>query len=383
MSGGFDDVDLERLRARRSVKWSLYGPDVLAAWVAEMDFDVAPAVRQALLDAVHREDFGYVEADLGALTGATVRFLAARYGWDVSPARVFPIADVLVGIGAALDLCVAPGAGVVVPTPAYPPFFEIVELTGRPVVAAPLLRTTATDRLDLDAIDSGLAAGAGAVLLCNPHNPTGRVFARDELEALAAVVERHGARVVADEVHGPLVFHGARHVPYASISDAAADHAITITSASKAFNLAGLKCAQVVASNHTDAARWRGRRVHEVPGPTPLGIAASTAAYDEGGPWLDDLVAYLAANRDRLGELLAEHLPGVRWHPPAATFLAWFDCADLGLDDPARHFLDDAGVALSDGPPFGVGCDQFVRLNFGTSRALLERIVGAMGTAVA
>src|SRR5689334_4391827 len=155
MSRWFDDVDLERLRARRTVKWSLYGPDVLAAWVAEMDFDVAPVVRQALLDAVDREDFGYVEADLGALTGATAAFVGSRYGWDVPPTRILPVADVLTGIGAALDLHVEAGAGVVVPTPAYPPFFEIVELTGRPVVPAPMVRDDVTDALDLDRIDVG------------------------------------------------------------------------------------------------------------------------------------------------------------------------------------------------------------------------------------
>jgi cystathionine beta-lyase len=383
MSSWFDDVDLDRLRARRTVKWSLYGPDVLAAWVAEMDFDVAPVVRQAIVDAVDREDFGYVEADLGALTGATAAFLAARHGWEVSPTRIFPIADVLIGIGAALDLHVAPEAPVVVPTPAYPPFFEVVELTRRPVIAVPLVRTATTDALDLDATDAAFASGARAVLLCNPHNPSGRVFTRDELGALASVVERHGARVVADEVHAPLVYDGARHVPYASVSDATAAHTVTVTSASKAFNLAGLKCAQVVTSNHADAARWRERKVFDVAGPTPIGIAASTAAYADGGGWLDALVAYLTANRDALGGLLARHLPGVTWHRPEATFLAWLDCTGLGYDDPARWFLDHAGVALSDGPPFGAGNEQMVRLNFATSRTLLGRIVAAMGSAAA
>jgi len=249
------------------------------------------------------------------------------------------------------------------------------------VVAVPLVRTVTTDALDLDAIDTALASGARAVLLCNPHNPTGRVFTRDELGALATVVERHGARVVADEVHAPLVYDGATHVPYASVSDATAAHTVTITSASKAFNLAGLKCAQVVTSNHADAQRWRERKVFEVAGPTPIGIAASTAAYAEGGPWLDALVTYLAANRDRLGDLLARHLPGLTWHRPEATFLAWLDCSGLGRDDPARWFLDRAGVALSDGPAFGAGNEQMVRLNFATSGALLGRIVEAMGDA--
>jgi cystathionine beta-lyase len=220
------------------------------------------------------------------------------------------------------------------------------------------------------------------VLLCNPHNPTGRVFTVDELAALAALVDRHGARVVVDEVHAPLVMPGHRHVPYATVSERAADHSVTIVSASKAFNLAGLKCAQVVATNHADAARWRNLRVFEVPGPTPLGIAASTAAYRDGGEWLDRLVAYLAGNRAALSEHLAAGLPAVRCRPPEATFLAWLDCSSLGLDDPARFFLDEARVALSDGPPFGPGCEHHVRLNFATSRALLAQIVEAMSAAV-
>jgi cystathionine beta-lyase len=382
MNGAFDDVDVERLRRRRTVKWSLYGPDVLAAWVAEMDFDVAPAVRVALLDAVAREDFGYVVADVGALTAACSHFLASRHGWSVSPTRIFPVADVLTGISAALDVFVAPGRAVVVPTPAYPPFFEIVELTGREVVATPMIRDAGRDVLDLDAVDAALAAGAGAVLLCSPHNPTGRVFTGEELATLAAIVDRRGARVVADEVHAPLVFPGRRHLPYATVTDAAADHSVTVTSASKAFNVAGLKCAQVVTTNHADAARWRALRVFEVAGPTPLGIAASTAAYRDGEAWLHDLVAYLDANRRRLRELLAAAIPGIAYDAPEATFLAWLDCSALGVDDPARFFLDHARVALSDGPPFGPGCDRHVRLNFATSRALLEQIVAAMVAAL-
>jgi cystathionine beta-lyase len=381
MPSRFDAVDVDRLRRRNTVKWTLYGPDVLAAWVAEMDFDVAPVVRNALLDAVDREDFGYVAADVSALTTACAGFLDARFGWSVSPARIFPVADVLTGISGALDTFVAPAARVVVPTPAYPPFFEIIELTGREVVAVPLSRAQGRDTLDLDGIDRALADGASAVLLCNPHNPTGRVFTADELDALAAIVDRHGARVIADEVHAPMTYPGATHVPYATLSDATAAHTISVTSASKAFNLAGLKCAQVIATNHDDAARWRKLRVFEVAGPTPLGIAASAAAYRDGGGWLDELVTYLDGNRRLLLELLAAQLPSVVCHLPEASFLSWLDCSALGFDDPARFFLDEAKVAVSDGPPFGPGCEAFVRLNFATSRALLEQIVAAMGAA--
>jgi cystathionine beta-lyase len=382
MGAGFDDVDLERLRRRRTIKWTLHGPEVLAAWVAEMDFDVAPAVRRALLQAVEREDFGYVVADLGEFANACIEFFASQFDWTVPPARVFPVADVLVGIAAALDVVVPAGTAVVVPTPAYPPFFEIVELAKREVVPVPMLIDDGCDVLDLERIDAALTPGAGTVLLCNPHNPTGRAFSAAELGALAEVVDRRGARVIADEVHAPMVYADRKHVPYATVSDAAADHSITVTSASKAFNLAGLKCAQVVATNHADAARWRSLQVHEVLGPTPLGIAATIAAYRDSNSWLRDLTVYLEGNRRALGDLLAVHVPGVALRPAEATFLAWLDCSPLGLSDPARVFLDRGRVALSDGPPFGPGCQQYVRLNFATSRALLERIVGAMGAAV-
>lgn len=378
MSSPFDDVSVDVLRRRRTVKWTLYGPDVLAAWVAEMDFAVAPPVRAALLDAVDREDFGYVPADLSALTTACADFFADAYGWAVPATRVFPVADVLSAMAATLDVFCPAGCGVVVPTPAYSPFFEVVALGGREAIEVPLVPDGGRSTLDLERIDDALGGGAGAVLLCNPHNPTGRVFEADELTALAEIVDRHGARVVADEVHAPLAFPGHRHVPYATVSEAATDHTVTVTSASKAWNLAGLKCAQVVMTNHADAAAWRALPLFRVPGPTPLGIAASTAAYRNGGPWLAALVDYLDGNRRRLAELLADGLPDVGYQSPEATFLTWLDCSALGLEDPARFFLDHARVALGDGPPFGRGYDAFVRLNLATSRALLEQIVGAM-----
>jgi cystathionine beta-lyase len=378
----FDDVDVTRLRERRTVKWTLYPPHVLAAWVAEMDFVTAPVVRDAILDAVGREDFGYVVADLSELTTACAAFLDAEHGWSVPPTRIFPVADVLTGIAGALDAFVEPGAAVVVPTPAYPPFFEVVELTGRPAVHAPMTTEDGLDGLDLDAIAAALQGGARAVLLCNPHNPTGRVFTRAELVALAEIIDHHGARVVADEVHAPLVYSPNVHTPYATVSEAAASHTVTVTSASKAFNIAGLKCAQVITNNHDDAARWRTLGVFEVAGPTPIGIAASTAAYGAGREWLHDLVQYLDANRRRLAELVEHELPGVLWQMPQATFLSWLDCGALELGDPAQFFLDQAHVALSDGPPFGAYCEQRVRLNFATSRAMLDRIVTEMGAAL-
>jgi cysteine-S-conjugate beta-lyase len=381
VSSSFDDVDVDRLRRRRTVKWSLYPDDVLAAWVAEMDFDVAPVVREAIEAAVDRDDFGYLVADLTPLTTACTSFLERRFGWAVAPPRIFPIADVLTGIRASLEILVPEGP-IVVPTPAYPPFFEIVELAQREPVAAPLLHAGQRYELDLTRIEDSLRRGAAAVLLCNPHNPTGRAFEPDELRALSEIVDRYGARVVADEVHAPLVFSGSVHVPYATIDDASSDHTVTITSASKAFNLAGLKCAQLIASSKSDARRWRQLRVFEVPGPTPIGVAASIAAYTSGDPWLDALVEHLRDRRDQLAALIDEFVPAVRWRCPDATFLAWLDCSALGLDDPAAHFLHHGRVAVSDGPPFGPDNEQFVRLNFATSSALLRAIAERMSDAI-
>jgi len=380
---GAFDVDLEAVRRRRTVKWTLYGPDVLAAWVAEMDFDAAPVVRRAVRDAVERQDFGYLEADLSSLTGACSRFLERAHGWTVPPTRIFPVADVLVGIAAALDHHVPAGAPVVVPTPAYPPFFEVVALGGRPVVEVPVVDDGAGRlTLDLDAIDRALAAGARGVLLCNPHNPIGRAYEPGELRALADLVERHGAAVVADELHGPLAHPGHRYTPYATVSDAAGAHSTTVVAASKAWNVPGLKCAQVLTTNHDAAAWWRALPDFAVPGATPIGVAANIAAYDEGEPWLAELRRQLATNRDLLVDLVAEELSGAVLRAPEATYLAWIDCAALDLDDPAGFFLREAKVALNEGAAFGAGHERCVRLNYGTSPEILEQIVGRMGAAL-
>jgi cysteine-S-conjugate beta-lyase len=381
MTSTFDDVREEELRRRRTVKWTRYGPDVLAAWVAEMDFHVAPPIHSALIEAIERNELGYAPADTSELTTACAEFLADSHGWRISPTRIFLVADVLAGITGALETFVPPASGVIVPTPAYPPFFEIVSLSGHHVVQVPLTNDVKGPALDLGAISSAMSSGAAAVLLCNPQNPTGRVFTTDELVELAAIVDRHGGRVIADEVHAPLVYPGSRFVPYATVSEAAANHAVTVTSASKAWNIPGLRCAQVIASNHADATVWRDLPVFGVASATSLGIVASTAAYRHGRLWLRDLLTYLDGNRRLLGELIAAKVPGVRYRAPEGTYLAWLDCTELGVDDPAAFFLEEAKVALNDGPSFGVGFDQYVRLNFGTSRFMLEKIVAAMGRA--
>ncbi|HEY3502401.1 MAG TPA: aminotransferase class I/II-fold pyridoxal phosphate-dependent enzyme [Actinocatenispora sp.] len=379
----YDRIRVEDLVRRGSMKWTLHGPDVVAAWIAEMDFPTAEPIAAALRAAVARGYTGYPPYDdATGLPAVTADRLAAA-GLSVPAGRVRLLPDVLKGVELAIELYSPAGSPVVVPTPAYPPFFEVVRVCGREVVEVPMVRTDAGREFDLAAIDAALGAGAGTVIVCNPHNPLGQVFGAPELAAVADVVAAHGARVVADEVHAPLVYPGATYVPYATVSPAAAAHSVTLTSASKGWNLPGLKCAQIALTSPADVESWDALPVLRVLGASTLGIVANLAAYTEGAAWLADTVAYLDGNRTLLGELLAEHLPDAGYVAPAGTYLSWLDCRRLGLADPAGFFLAEARVAVNDGAAFGAVGRGFVRLNFATSRPILTRAVTAMGAAVA
>ncbi|MEU3985768.1 MalY/PatB family protein [Streptomyces sp. NPDC026672] len=378
-SGFDDDIDIDTLLERQSLKWGRHGRTVLGAWVAEMDFPVAPTVRAALHDAVERGQTGYPLRDIRTgLPSACSDWLAHSFGWSVPAERIFLIPDVLTGVGLGIGAYSHPGSAVVVPTPAYPPFFEVVAAQGRRVVEVPMTQDGTRLSLDIDAIDSALAEGAGTVLLCNPQNPVGRVFTRPELLALSRRVAARGARVVADEIHAPLTYPGHDHVPYASVSPEAAEHTITLTSAAKGWNIAGLKCAQAVLTNDDDVRRWRALPFHSRHGASTLGIVANIAAYREGDPWRREVLRHLDRNRRFLAQVLDAELPQLRHTMPEATYLAWLDCSFAGIDDPAGHLLRDARVRLSDGSFFGAAGRGFVRLNFATSRPLLERITTAL-----
>lgn len=379
----YDRLRVEDLVRRGSIKWTTYGPDVLAAWIAEMDFPTAEPIAAALRAAVDRGYTGYppYDADTG-LPAATADRLAAA-GLAVPADRVRLLPDVLKGVELAIELYSPAGSPVVLPTPAYPPFFEVARVCGRAVVEVPMLPTDTGWAYDLAGIDAALRAGAGTLIVCNPHNPLGQVFGAAELAAVADVVAAHGARVVADEVHAPLVYPGATYVPYATVSPAAAAHSVTLTSASKGWNLPGLKCAQIALTAPADVDAWDALPMLRVLGASTLGIVANLAAYTEGAAWLADTVAYLDGNRALLGELLAEHLPAARYAAPAGTYLSWIDCRALGLPDPAGFFRTEARVAVNDGATFGAVGPGYVRLNFATSRPILTRAVAAMGAAIA
>ncbi len=381
MSGSapISDLSLDDLRRRRSAKWTWYDDDVLPAWVAEMDFPVAPAIREALAEAVARDDLGYASTDAARLGPAFAGFAARRHGWDVDPAQVTPLNDVVAGLIELVRVLTEPGGGVLVNPPVYHPFFRLITDAGRRVVEAPL---SAGGDLDLDAIEAAFAAGTRALILCNPHNPTGGVLDRAELERLAEIAAAHDAWVLADEIHAPIVFAGAQHVPFTSVSDAAAERGIVLTSASKAFNTAGLKCAVAITASAT--AREAVAGLPEVAVHCGhLGVLASVAAWRESDEWLDELIGVLDANRALLAELLEARLPAVGYAPPAAGYLAWLDCRALELgDDPAAAFLERGRVGLSPGPQFGTGGSGHARLNFATSPELLAEIVARMAAAV-
>jgi cystathionine beta-lyase len=382
-AAGTDGVGVADLRAIGGLKWSQY-PDAIGAFVAEMDFGTAPPVTEAVHAAVDRGLLGYLpEAAARGMAAACARWTGDRYGWHVDPVDVRPLADVIAGLQAAVEHFSRPGSPVVLPTPAYMPFLTVPPALGREVIEVPMVVRDGRYGYDLDALDAAFRAGGHLLVLCNPHNPIGRVLERAEMAAVAEVVEHHGGRVFSDEIHAPLVFPGHRHVPYASISEVTAGHTVTATSASKAWNLPGMKCAQLLLSNDADRAVWARDGLLPEHGAATLGVVAATAAYTAGGPWLDGVLDYLDGNRRLLADLVAEHLPGVTLSPLEGTYLAWLDCRALGLAEPGEFFLAEAGVAMIDGSRCGVAGRGFVRCNIATPRPVLVRLVEQMGAALA
>lgn len=382
MTSAFDDLDLEVLRRRHSYKWRAHPKDVIPAFVAEMDFPLAGCVKEALHRAIDLDDCGYAFSE--GLPEAFCEFVLRRHGWHVDPARVLMVADVLAGVDVTLSLCTSPGDGVVVNTPVYPLYFTHIRQLGRRVVEAPLRQAAQGWQLDLGLLERAFRNGAAtAFLMCNPHDPTGIVLQRAELQAVAALAQRYGVTVLSDESHGALALPGAEHVPYVSLGEEVVGHSITFSSASKAFNLEGIKCAVMVAGSEALRRRLAAMAPRDGFGASLFGVLASIAAWEGGDDWLTGLLAQLDRNRSLLSQLLSEHLPGVHYVKPQASYLAWLDCRALGLgDDPSAAFLERGRVALSRGADFGRQGAGFARLNMGTSPAILETIVRSMARAV-
>lgn len=374
-------LPLEELRRRRSVKWRTYDEDVLPLWVAEMDVALAPAVVDALTSAVTLGDTGYVHA--GDLPATYASFSARRYGWAPDPARISLVPDVMAGIAGVLRVATATGDGVVITPPVYPPFWDFIAYAGRCPVEVPLLRGDDGYAFDLDGLERAFAAGAAALLLCNPHNPTGSVWTRADLDAVADLATRHDILVLADEVHAPLTYPGVAHVPFLSLPQAAARGAVALVAASKGWNLPGLKAGMAVAG--VDAAPDLTALPHPLQvGTGMFGVIAAHAAFGSGEAWLDALLVHLDRHRRLVADLLADDLPQVGYRVPEGTYLAWLDCRGLGLgDDPASVFLERGRVALNAGATFGAQGRGYVRLNLATSPELLTEAVRRMAAAVA
>ncbi len=374
------DCSLDRLRQRKSFKWRTYAPDVLPAFVAEMDFDPAEEIKEAIIAALRAGDCGYPH--VGELGPVFAEFAADRLSWSPEPDLVFAIPDVMSGIAEVIQAVSAPGAGIVINPPVYAPFFFRLELLGRRIVEAPLASGPAGYDLDLAALDAALGEpGVAAYLLCNPHNPLGRVWTEDQLIQIAELCARHDIFVLVDEIHAPLVLPGARHVPFHTIDHPAARQAVVFTSASKGWNIAGLKCGIAIAGTAGTAEiltqRWEALLASH------LGVLAAVAAFRDARPWLDAVTAQLDANAGLLHTLLEQYLPGIGYRRPQASFLAWLDCRQLGIgDDPAAVFLDRGRVALSPGPDFGTQGSGFARLNLGTSPELLAEAVRRMAASL-
>jgi cystathionine beta-lyase len=373
----FDRVTEAELRRRQSVKWTAYPPDVLPAWVAEMDFPLAEPIRRVLHAAIDADDVGY--ASPGGLGEAFALWTQARWGWRVRAQDAQLVADVNSGIAAILRVATAAGDGVVIDTPVYHPFAATIRELGRTVMAAPLARSSAGWSLDLDAVRRAYERGARAHILCSPHNPTGIVYPRATLAELASLAARRGVTVLSDEIHAPLVGPRATHTPFPMVSEDAAKTSVVLTSASKAWNLAGLKAALMVGCS--DEAR---ALLAKLPPDTPfhaghLGVLAGRAAFLEGEPWLADANAIIERNRFLLGELLARKLPEVGYVAPEAGYLAWLDFSRAGMTgDPARRLLERGKVAVYSGEVFGAEGRGFVRINIATPRSLLEEAVARM-----
>lgn len=365
------------MTARPCLKWNYYEPDVLCAWVAEMDFGLAPPVAKALHQAVDLGDTGYPYPALEeAVASAATAFWRRRFGAEIDPSRVFPAPDVIEAGRRAIAHLTKPASPVILHPPVYFPFYSMVERAGREVIEVPALRDgSGRFSIDIDGLERAFADGAGSLVLCNPWNPVARSLTPDEVADVIAVAARHGARVISDEIHAPILFEGHRHTMAAAVD---AETVITITAASKAYNLPGLKAAQVVLTGERDREVWEAYFTPEKVGVGTFGLIASAAAYELGEPWLEEVQERLAENRDLLMSFVTERMPRVRTLAPEATFLAWLDFTDYGWEDPAAVLLEEARVALTGGLPFGPGGEGHARLNFATDESTLVTILERM-----
>jgi cystathionine beta-lyase len=381
MTYDFDEL-VDRSRSD-SDKWCRYGDGVLPLWVADMDFRSPEPVIRALRERVDQGVFGY-GCEPPELRQAVLDWLVRSFGWQVSPEALVFLPTVATGFNLACHAVAARGDGVLVQTPVYFPILHASPNAGLTLDQMELTRQPdGTYVIDYDAFEAAITPRTRLFILCNPHNPVGRVFQRQELERMAEICLRHGIVICSDEIHCDLVFQGGRHVPIASLAPEVAAQTITLIAPTKTFNIPGLKCAVAIVENAELRDRLCAAQAGLVTSVGIMGYIAALAAYRDGRPWLEEALRYLEGNRDLLLKTVTEHMPGIGVGRPEGTYLAWLDCRQAGLPgNPHEFFLQQARVALNDGGPFGRGGEGFVRLNFGCARATLVEALDRMRQAM-
>lgn len=376
------------LLARQSFKWQQYPDGVIASCVADMDFRIAPEIQAVIQHGVDIFDYVYPLREGRKADRLVAAAFAARMqnvcGWTVDTEQVLVLPDLVQATYAAILAFSKPGDGVIVQVPNYPPFREAIEVTDRRLIPLEMERTADSYAFDLEKLESAIDERTRIFLLCNPQNPTGRVFTRAELEKVAAFAEKHDLIVISDEIHSDLIYPGARHIPFAALSSAAAARSVTLNSATKSFNIAGLRCA--VAYFGTEALMQSFHKqipVRLTGAVNNIGIDATVAAWTKGQPWLNSVREHLLAMRNYVTETLSGEVPGIRFHIPEATYLLWLDCTDLDLEGSAfKYFLEHARIGFGAGETFHPNASKFVRMNFATSKPILDEMLDRMTTAV-
>lgn len=379
------ELSIEALRARRSNKWNKFPADVLPAWVADMDFSVPEPVHQAIARLVEQKDYGYsTRVGEDSVASAFAHYMNLRFGWQTDPARVLPTSELIQAIFSILMAFSEPGDGVVVQTPIYPPFLMSIDQTGRRMVDNPLRDDGTRYVLDIEGLRKQIDDRTRILLFCNPHNPTGRVMTREDLLAVGQLAVERDLLIISDEIHADLLWDGAKHIPMATLSREIADRTITITSATKSYNIPGLRCALIYFGSEDLQRRFHKVIPDRLIGQVNIfGVDATVAAWRHGLPWLETVLPRLRANRERVATFLAQELPEIHHYKPEGTYLSWLDCRGLNLPlRPYDFFAERAKVGFNDGAEFGAAHGQSVRLNFATSATILDQILERMATAV-
>jgi cysteine-S-conjugate beta-lyase len=384
----FDSLKLEQLQDKRCAKWQQYPKGVIPLWVADMDFPISDKIKQILKDFIDSDNIGYPERQgVPGLREAVQQRLEKRYDWKLETEHIHHMSGIISGMYLASLACASEGDEVILQTPLYPPFAMAVKDTRRVSVNNPLQWNGSGWEIDFDQLESVVTPATRLLMICNPHNPTGRVFTRKEVEALADFALRHRLWVLSDELHADLTY-GKQHTPIASISEEIAQRTITLYGPTKAFNLAGLHIGFMISQNKKLLARAQGMAGYMLGFPNTMSQVATIAAYTQAEDWLEDTRNYLQANRDFLHDFIAKEIPDVKTAKPEGTYMSWLDFRSIGLEankvgDPLYKFLSDtAKVGLNDGPHYGQGGEGFTRINFATSKGILEEALVRIRDAV-